>query len=604
MSVTEPPQKAVSPEVLRRRMIAQRQKTSAVWKLIHILASLKLALLLLATIAIACAVATFYESGFSTKVAREYIYKAPWFMVWLGVLCVNLFAVTLSRWPWQKKHAGFIVTHYGIITLLIGAMVGQKFGFEGNVTLHKDKPPLSRIVTNQSVLQVQSPKDGALYILPFDAETPTPTEAHPRVLPIPGSSLHLVIDAFNNNMQRLQRLVEASSGSAGVLLKLQSTMVGQTVLLPFLLQPESAREQDFFSLAKIAIVQALPKEAVAKPLETQMVFAKFAPVTHSDGKGSAVKVILSKDGKQVTVVGEDGTAATYIREEAMDQPIVTGSTSVRIRQYWADFVMRGGKPATATDKPNNPAILVEISATTATPGESNKPQLTIAALPNGKVGYQISRGGSVYARGEAAQGDSFQLGWADWSATIEQVLPHANLTEVVEPGKMIPIGEKEGVPGFRAYLLAPDHQKSPAQWSDSGGLFSLTLGDELVNFGYGLQTRPIPFTIGLLNFEVPRDEGTETPANFIATVEFKDAKTGETKVETTRMNHPASFPGHLQNNLTGINYKFSQAEWNPQDLGETTLQVLYDPGWLLKWVGSLCICAGIALMFYWKPGKS
>ena len=98
-------------------MIEERQKKSAVWKLIHLLASLQLALILLATIAIACAAATFYESGFSTKVARTYIYHAPWFLLWLGVLCINLFAVTLSRWPWQKKHAGFIITHYGIITV-------------------------------------------------------------------------------------------------------------------------------------------------------------------------------------------------------------------------------------------------------------------------------------------------------------------------------------------------------------------------------------------------------------------------------------------------------------------------------------------------------
>jgi hypothetical protein len=33
----------------------------------------------------------------------------------------------------------------------------------------------------------------------------------------------------------------------------------------------------------------------------------------------------------------------------------------------------------------------------------------------------------------------------------------------------------------------------------------------------------------------------------------------------------------------------------------TTLQVLYDPGWLLKWVGSLAICIGITIMFYFKP---
>lgn len=589
------------PVISRQQMIRERQKTSTFWRVVHLLASLKLALLLLATIAIACAVATFYESGFSTKIARAYIYHAPWFTVWLGVLCVNLLAVTISRWPWEKKHAAFIITHYGIILLLIGAVIGQKLGFEGNVTLHKDRPPVTRIVTSRSALQVQSPRDHALYLLPFDAEIPSPTEEQPRVLPIPDSSLSLVIDAFNNNIQRVTRLAPSPDGSPGILLKLESAMVGRTVELPFLLQPENAREQDFFGLAKIVFAPALPRETAPAPTETRMVFAKFPPVGHARGNASDVKILLNEEGSQVTVALPDGTGATYRREDAMNQPIVAGATTAHVRGYWPDFQMKNGKPVTLSNKPNNPAILVELSATTTT-GEE-KPRLTLAPLATGKIGYQLSRAGSVYARGEVAAGESFQLGWADWKATLVQSLPLAISTERVEPGTPIPLNEKAGVPGFHAYLRAKNGETSEPVWAESGAISELSLGGEKVSFGYGLETRPIPFSISLINFEVPRDEGTETPANFIATVKFQDSKTGETKTGTTRMNHPASFPGHWWNTFSGINYKFSQAEWNPQDLDETTLQVLYDPGWLAKWIGSLAICTGIALLFYWKPKK-
>jgi hypothetical protein len=64
------------------------------------------------------------------------------------------------------------------------------------------------------------------------------------------------------------------------------------------------------------------------------------------------------------------------------------------------------------------------------------------------------------------------------------------------------------------------------------------------------------------------------------------------------------FPGDWWRSLLGWNYKFSQANWNPQNLNETTLQVLYDPGWPLKWTGSIGICCGIALMFYFMPKRS
>ncbi|PZR76347.1 MAG: cytochrome C biogenesis protein ResB, partial [Chthoniobacterales bacterium] len=44
----------------------------------------------------------------------------------------------------------------------------------------------------------------------------------------------------------------------------------------------------------------------------------------------------------------------------------------------------------------------------------------------------------------------------------------------------------------------------------------------------------------------------------------------------------------------------SQASWNPQNLSESTIQILRDPGWSLKWIGSLLIVTGVFLMFYVK----
>ena len=44
----------------------------------------------------------------------------------------------------------------------------------------------------------------------------------------------------------------------------------------------------------------------------------------------------------------------------------------------------------------------------------------------------------------------------------------------------------------------------------------------------------------------------------------------------------------------------SQASWNPENLGQSTVQILRDPGWLLKWIGSVLICTGIFMLFYLK----
>jgi len=576
-------------------MVEARQKNSSFWRLIHLLGSLQLALILLATIAIACAAATVAESEFSTKVAQVYIYKAPWFLIWLGVLCINLFAVTITRWPWEKKHTGFIVTHYGIITLLFGAIVGLQTGFEGNVTLHKDKPPVRKITINRSIIQVESPNDTALYVMPFDAASARPSEKRPRVFEVPASDLKIVADAVSENLLKEEKLLPSESGAPGVMLRLTSPRMGQTVNMPLVLEGEAPTEKDFFGLAKILLQSELPPPSPKKDADTQVVFGRFAPVVQDNGPSTGVKVLLSEDGKKVTIISPDATSATYLRADLMKSPLQAGGVTITIEEYWPDFEMREGRPSTKSDLPNNPAALVRIQAAA---GDS-KPALVMVADVDG-IRYQLQRGGTSQAAGKAKVGDSFSLGWADWQLEVIATYPKAAIVTEVKPGPVLPAGES-GIPGFRARLVSPSIADAPQRWVPSGDITALTDGRNVVRIGYGLELRPIPFTLKLVDFEVPRYEGTETPSNFIATLEFKDNATGEVKAGTARMNHPASFPGTFFANVTGINYKFSQAEWNPRDLGETTLQVLYDPGWILKWSGSLAICIGIAIMFYFKP---
>jgi hypothetical protein len=579
----------------RRQLIAERQKNSSVWRVIHWLGSLQLALILLATIAIACAAATITESEFSTKVAQVYIYKAPWFLVWLGVLCINLFAVTLTRWPWEKKHAGFIITHYGIILLLSGAIVGLQTGFEGNVTLHTDKPPIRKLTVNRSIIQVESPNDSALYVMPFDAAAVRPSEKKPRVFEVPKSQLQIIADGFSDNLIKEEKLIPSDTGFAGVMLRFKSQRMGQNLEMPLVLEGTSPLEKDFFGLAKIVFQSDLPKPTATSVPETQMVFGRFAPVVQEGEKPSGIQVLLSPDGNKVSIVSPDSTSVTYRRGDLMKKPLQSAGATITIEDYWPDFEMREGRPQTKSEQPNNPAILVRIQSEAV----DSKPSLLIAPSEEG-IRYQLQRGGATYASGAANTGDFFALGWADWEAEVVAYYPKATVTPVVKPGPQLPKGEN-GVPGFRARLVSPENKNAEPRWVSSGDITPLTDGRHVVRIGYGLELRPVPFSLRLVKFEVPRYEGTETPSNFMATVEFKDNVTGETKTGTARMNHPASFPGTLWANLTGINYKFSQAEWNPRDLGETTLQVLYDPGWILKWTGSLAICVGIFIMFYFKP---
>ena len=73
-------------------------------------------------------------------------------------------------------------------------------------------------------------------------------------------------------------------------------------------------------------------------------------------------------------------------------------------------------------------------------------------------------------------------------------------------------------------------------------------------------------------------------------------KTGDAFEKKIWMNHPMTYRG----------YRISQASFSEGTDGaptQSTLQVMKDPGWPLKWIGSILIVAGITTMFYFQPRK-
>ena len=114
-------------------MISVLQKIGR--KLFAFFSSLRLAVVTLLSLAAVLAVGTFYESLYDTETAKHYVYGTLWFALLLGLLGTNVFFAALSRWPWKRHHIGFLVTHLGIITLLIGSLLTLVKGYEGQIVL-------------------------------------------------------------------------------------------------------------------------------------------------------------------------------------------------------------------------------------------------------------------------------------------------------------------------------------------------------------------------------------------------------------------------------------------------------------------------------------
>ncbi|MCS7063400.1 MAG: cytochrome c biogenesis protein ResB [Methylacidiphilales bacterium] len=603
-----------------------------VWRTtIEILGSLKLAVFLLISIAIACAAATIAESRFNTAVARHYIYQAPWFIVWLLLLCVNLAAATLTRWPWQKKHTGFLITHLGIIVLLIGALIGRLTGFEGFVHLRIGEPPTGRVTLNQTMFQVESPADGLLYAIDFPVEVQRPTPKKPRRLAVPHTNLKLVIKDYAEHIESREVLEAVSSSSPvsapGLALEFTSSMMRQSIPIT-LLQLEGKNEDSFFGHARIRWLLDDPlknspsdsEPSLSPSRETHVLFARRTqhPIIHSENnqpsgiqayllpvKSSLVSSTQPSDWKVILELSSE-ESYEYPLNDIIKKTleVIPDVLQIKAHGFWHDFTMHQGSPTNRSDRPENPAVIIQLQINDVSALKTRilglrELQFWPSSSPEA-VSYRVLRSGKETLSGVLRKGESFAPGWADWQVKLNEYLPHAVIRKKNLPAS-IPLQssgiESSAVPGLLVALTDSQGQRLDERWIASGEIASFFSANQVVRVGFGLKTRPLPFTVRLDRFEVPRDEGTDTPANFISHLTFRDTQTGLETSAKAQMNYPASFPGGLWRSALGLNYKFSQASWNPNDLDVTTLQVLYDPGWPFKWIGSLILCVGIGILF-------
>jgi hypothetical protein len=118
-------------------------------------------------LAVVLGVGTIYESRYSAAVASQVVYRAWWMQILLWLFMMNLAAAAISRLPWRKHHVGFLITHLGIIVLLLGSWVQQKRGVDGVLALEPGEVG-RRVNLDQNMLYVFRTVPGQAYDLVLD----------------------------------------------------------------------------------------------------------------------------------------------------------------------------------------------------------------------------------------------------------------------------------------------------------------------------------------------------------------------------------------------------------------------------------------------------
>ena len=229
-------------------------------------------------------------------------------------------------------------------------------------------------------------------------------------------------------------------------------------------------------------------------------------------------------------------------------------------------------------------------------GTETPNRLTLFVAEDGSLSYELVSRKAGTSTGKMDVDKPLATGWADWQLKIDKVMPHAEPWMDFAPIKTSPSSPAADLPdGVRVRL--EQRGETFEQWVPAGWQIAIPTSPNEIQIAYGWKVIPLPIALELLDFEVKRNEGSDTPAGFKSTLRISAAE-GESATGQCWMNNPFSFPGAWLHTWTGLTYKISQASWNPDNLGQSTVQILRDPGWLLKWIGSLLVVTGVFLMFY------
>lgn len=491
-------------------------------KTFRFLSSVKLAVILLAVLIAATAVGTICESRFDAKVARAYVYEAPWFDAWMILLGVNLAAAAFSRYPWKKHHTGFVITHAGIITLLVGAVVGRIWGIEGTMTLFIGNDPSNRLVIDQQEVRIQ--EGGETVAFPVEIQH---RRAHPAS-PIP---------------------------------------LGTT--------PDGW---------KIAVTDY-----------AEHLLPVSAPQAVTEGGGPALQVKLWSMGQNIDewLFPNDpdnckvdlGLLAVECRLGTAPLPALKHASAGSGPAYWQKV------STAAASSEAEPAL---------PPGD----RAVIYLADDGKLSYYLQNKQGAVSQGNLETGKPMSTGWGNWQMEVAQVMPQAVPSTDFEPipksTKMVPRDRANLTEGIKVQISRGDEHDE--EWLASGWEVELPTENEKLEASYGSKILPLPINLELKQFAVERNEGNDSPAGFKSTIQVSDAA-GNSATGSCSMNEPMNFPDSFWRRWTGLTYKISQASWNPENLRQSSVQILLDPGWLFKWTGSLMVCIGIFTMFYLRPPR-
>ncbi len=615
------------------------------WKVNPILKSLgsvKLAVLTMLVFGGVVAAGTVIESRYNSDLAKIVIYQAPWFLGILAVLFANIFVATLLRWPFKRHHTGFVITHLGLLTLLIGSMVTAVYGIDGSM----------RIIEGGESNQVMLP-DFALELAAKDSGTAQVVDIT-RASSVRGeSSLRGVNAQLEPNLRllRFEPFVltstvfrsHPSSEDLAVQFAIKSPFFDVTESLTTTTRPFLRMGPALFRLvagSKSGMLSGLDAEgkktaahratiaAPAKALKKasnkrmiQFVDAKTREILAETSLEGFLKAPLSVRGlvfqvgrqfrnatvgtggvEERDISSEGGTSGTGgANNPALEIKAKKGEVSFRevLFEKYPDFSLHpegieGVKvvylgPLAAATSESAAGSSTTASAEGVAPNDAIHGGMAASAskasnevqfrpLANGHIEVELKKNGEVVLKKEAAIGDTIETPWMGMKLTLKSMVRNAVEDVAVQPTE--PVMRQDLPPSAVLVQLEKGFPQLPFYLVE-GESRDIRIRDRDYQIYYGRKVIELPFRLRLDKFTKVDYPGTQTAMSY----ESEVAVNQEGRLTKISMNEPLSREGYT---LYQASFQMGQGQQTA-----SILSVNRDPGRILKYLGSLIAAIGI-----------
>ncbi len=585
--------------------------------------SLKLAVISILGLAAVLAVGTVLESWYGMRAAHMMVYGTWWFGGVLFILGLNVLCAALSRYPWKRHQIGFLITHSGILILLLGSFLTQKFGVDGNLPIEEKKSSNS-VLLNDLKLIVTDEESGESKIFPVPESGTARSGDLMRVHLFGDYSLY--IDQFYPR-SRVQTQREASPVAGLGVPSVEVELASSRFKVRETLESRSPQSATEFNLgpAVLSFQKLWSAEDENRFLQSQ-----------------EEKPALS--GKGMLSVFLKGREYRLDIDELLSgwQPLGDSGHSIHAHKYFTHAVVENNSLVNKSNEPVNPAIEIDVRsvhgvtenhtlfanfpefptlhrktapaqtlgltfALNLSQGTPEREEIGIVGKKRGrlqiaqsanneKLFYKVfGAGGKINSRGELKINEPVATGWMDAKVTVVDWKPSSALK--ANPRNVDKITNAEAnLPSAIHYFIGnkdrqPASDLSESGWISLGETRRIVLKNHRLLVELGKETLKLPFELKLEKFRVGRDPGTDKAASYESTV----VPIGPNKLPPTliSMNEPLHYEG----------YTFYQASYQERP-GRPTISIFsvnWDPGRWVKYLGSLLICLGIIVMFYMNP---